>query len=580
MQMPRPEYPRPRLVREEWMNLNGPWQFEFDFGDSGKWRELWKKGNGTFDKEILVPFVPESKLSGIEYTDFFTACWYKRGFEIPSGWRPENGRILLHFGAVDFLAEVWVNEIFVGSHAGGYTPFALDITEAVTDGENVVVVRCYDDGRDPLQYTGKQIYDHYDNRGCCYTRCTGIWQTVWMEYVPKNYITEVKLTPDVDNKKLDVRITLAADTEPGDKIDAEVLFEGAHVRSVSCKTTGKSAVFSIPMPRAKLWDIRHPYLYDLKLTFGEDEVKTYFGMRKIAIHNGAIELNDRPVFQRLVLDQGYYVDGIITAPDVKDLEADIRLAQKVGFNGARLHMKVFEPYTLYYADRLGYLVWGEFPNWGMDESLIGGLNAFLPGWMEAVKRDYSSPALIGWCPFNETGVNRRADTFTSVYNVTRAIDPYRPIIDSSGYVHVLTDIYDVHDYDQNPKTMKERHKPLETGEGTVFVNHPNYEHYDGQPYFVSEMGGTLWDIDKNGGDGWGYGGAPENMEAFYERFKGLIGVLLDHPKICGFCYTQLTDVYQEKNGIYAFDRREKFNAERLHKIMTRKAAIEKSRRSK
>ena len=577
MKIPRPEYPRPRMVRDEWMNLNGKWQFCFDFGDSGRFKELWKDGKTEFDREIVVPFVPESKLSGIEYTDFFTTCWYRRSVKLPAKWKLDEGRVLLHFGAVDFYCEVWVNEQRVGSHKGGYTPFALDITSAARKGENKIVVRCYDNGRDPLQYTGKQIYFNYYNKSCYYTRCTGIWQTVWMEYVPKNYISEIKLTPDVDNKKLDALITFADYTKPGDTVRADVSFEGKDLRSVTAKTTGKAVSFSIPMPGAKLWDLKHPYLYDLTLTYGKDTVKTYFGMRKIAVNGYAIELNDVPVYQRLVLDQGYYEDGIITAPDVKDLENDILMSKKVGFNGARFHMKVFEPYSLYYADKHGYLVWGEFPNWGMNEGDIGGLNAFLPGWMEAVKRDYSSPALVGWCPFNETGERRREDTFRSVYNVTRAIDAYRPIIDTSGYVHVITDIYDVHDYDQDPEGMKERYKSLETGEGKVFVNNERHEHYDGQPYFVSEFGGIFWDISEKGSDDWGYGKAPEDMEEFYKRFKGLIDVLLDNPKMCAFCYTQLTDVYQEKNGIYAFDRREKFNAERLYKILSRKAAIEKKK---
>ncbi|MBQ8215518.1 MAG: beta-galactosidase [Clostridia bacterium] len=578
MNIPRPEYPRPRLVRDQWMNLNGPWQFEFDFGDSGRFKELWKEGNGTFDKEIIVPFVPECKLSGIEYTDFFTTCWYKRTFTLPENWDKENGKILLHIGAADFYTECWVNEVRVGDHRGGYTPFAFDVTKAAKEGENTIVIRCYDNGRDPLQYTGKQIYFHYANKSCYYTRCTGIWQTVWMEYVPKNYITKVKLTPDVDNKKLDATISFSDYTKKGDSICAEVSFEGKVLRTVSAKTTGKAVTFSIPMPGAKLWDLEHPYLYDLKLTFGEDVVKTYFGMRKIAINGYAIELNDKPVYQRLVLDQGFYEDSIITAPDVKELENDILISKKVGFNGARLHMKVFEPYTLYYADKLGYLCWGEFANWGLDDSNVGYLNAFVPGWLEAMERDYSSPALVGWCPLNETTPRRREDTFRNIYNITRAIDPYRPIIDSSGYVHVITDIYDVHDYDQDPKTMKQRYVSLEKGEGTVFVNNREKEKYEGQPYFVSEMGGIFWDISEKGSDDWGYGEAPQDMEEFYKRFEGLINVLLDNPKMCAFCYTQLTDVFQEKNGLYAFDRREKFNSERLYKILTRKAAIEKKKR--
>ncbi len=572
--IPRPEYPRPRFVRDEWVNLNGKWGFEFDFGDSGKFRELWKEGNGCYDKEILVPFVPESKLSGIEYTDFFTTCWYKRSFDTPENWCRKCGRVLLHFGAVDFVCEAWVNEQYVGSHRGGYTPFTFDITSALKDGENTLVVRCYDNGRDPLQYTGKQIYFNYYNKSCYYTRCTGIWQTVWLEYVPEKYIVNSKLTPDVDNEKLDVELKLSDWCKPGDSVVATVTDNGNEVISVTAKATGKSCIFSIPMKDSKLWNPGAPYLYDLTLTYGKDTVKTYFGMRKVAINGYAIEINNKPVYQRLVLDQGYYEDGIITAPDVKELENDILMSMKVGFNGARLHMKVFEPYTTYFADKYGYLCWGEFANWGLNEGDIGGLVSFLPGWIEAIERDYSAPSIVGWCPFNETGERRRADTFKAVYNVTKLYDPYRPVIDTSGYVHVITDIYDVHDYDQDPESMKERYVSLETGEGKVFVNNERHEKYEGQPYFVSEMGGIFWDISEKGSDDWGYGEAPADMEEFYTRLEGLIDVLLSNSKMCAFCYTQLTDVYQEKNGIYAFDRREKFNAERLKAIFGKKAKIE------
>lgn len=477
---------------------------------------------------------------------------------------------------MDFYCEAWVNEKQVGSHRGGYTPFTFDITAALKEGENELVVRCFDNGKDPLQYTGKQIYFNYYNKSCYYTRCTGIWQTVWLEYVPKNYIENLKLTPDVDNGKIDITVRLAENAGAGEKATAMVSFKGDAVSMETAVATGKTCTFSVKIPNAKLWSLEEPNLYDMLVTFEDDTVRTYFGMRKVAINGYAIELNGKPVYQRLVLDQGYYQDGIITAPDVKDLENDILISKKVGFNGARLHMKVFEPYTLYYADKLGYLVWGEFPNWGLADSNPGALDSFLPGWLEEIDRDYNSPALVGWCPFNETGNTRRKSLFKTAYDVTKAIDPMRPVIDTSGYVHGdVTDIYDVHDYDQNPETMRERYKSLETGEGEVFVVDKRHEHYDGQPYFVSEMGGIFWDISEHGSDDWGYGEAPEDMEEFYNRFEGLINVLLENPKMCAFCYTQLTDVYQEKNGIYAFDRREKFNAERLRKILTKKAAIEK-----
>lgn len=583
MNIPRPEYPRPRLVRADeskWMNLNGEWQFAIDHGNSGYERKFYEEKNSdVFDKKIIVPFVPESKLSGIEYVDFMAAVWYKKVITLPDGWCPKNGNIILHFGAVDYETTVWVNEQKAGYHRGGYTPFSLDISKLVKKGENTIALYARDDTRDPLQPTGKQVNYSYFNSGCHYTRCTGIWQTVWMEYVPEVYVKALKLTPDVDNAKLDIRVTLNTYTNcdtSGESVTAKASFAGESVSEITAKITGKYADFSLPIENAKLWSLEEPNLYDLEIKVGDDVITSYFGMRKVAIKGYAIEINDKPVYQRLVLDQGYYPDGIYTAPTDDDLRKDVELSKKVGFNGARLHMKVFEPRLSYWADKLGYLLWAEYPNWGLDESNKAALLSMLPEWVEAVERDYNSPAIVGWCPFNETGERRRADIFEVVYDVTRAIDPMRPIIDTSGYTHSSkTDIYDVHDYDQNPESFKMRYVPLLTGEGEVYRNHPRSEWYGGQPYFVSEFGGTHWDIDQKPGDaGWGYGQAPKSMEEFYTRFEGLINVLLDHPKMCAFCYTQLTDVYQEKNGIYAFDRREKFDAEKLYKIMSRKAAIE------
>ena len=227
------------------------------------------------------------------------------------------------------------------------------------------------------------------------------------------------------------------------------------------------------------------------------------------------------------------------------------------------------------SDRLGYLLWGEFPNWGLDESNPAALLSILPEWLTELERDYNHPSVVGWCPFNETGERRNKDLFRVMYQATRDFDPMRPIIDTSGYVHVITDIYDVHNYDQNPETFAKAFEALITGEGQPFVNNPRHEKYEGQPYFVSEFGGTYWNIDEDPSAAWGYGQAPKSLDEFYARFEGLINVLLDNPKMCAFCYTQLTDVYQEKNGIYAFDRRIKFDLDKLHAIMSRKAAIEK-----
>lgn len=571
----RNEYPRPTLRRDDgsWINLNGKWEFAFDFGNSGRERKMWEAEK--YDKEIVVPFVPESKLSGIEYVDFIPACWYRRTVTLPENWNTENGRVLIHFGAVDYYSEIRVNGTLAGTHRGGYTPFAVDATKYLHEGENVISVFAEDNGHSDLQPTGKQVYYSYYNAGCHYTRCTGIWQTVWMEYVPVNYIKNVKITPDIDNGKIDVTVSLEGDNSAVPEISARAEFEGSAVSEKTVKVCGKFAQFELEIPDAKLWTLDEPNLYDLVLTAGDDTAVAYFGMRSVRINGYAIELNHKPVFQRLVLDQGYFPDGIYTAENDSDFVRDIELSKAAGFNGARMHMKVFEPRFIYHADKMGYLLWGEFPNWGMDESNPASLLSILPEWLCELERDYNHPSIVGWCPFNETGERRNKDVFRTVYNATRAVDPMRPIIDTSGYVHVITDIYDVHNYDQNPETFAEAFKPLITGEGEVFVNNRRHEKYEGQPYFVSEFGGTYWNIDEDPSAAWGYGQAPKSLEEFYERFEGLVSVLLDNPKMCAFCYTQLTDVYQEKNGIYAFDRRVKFDLDRLHRIMTRKAAIEK-----
>lgn len=576
--IPRPEYPRPRLVRDcTWINLNGIWEFEKDAVNSGMDRALFDP-KAPFSQKILVPFVPESKLSGIEDVDFMLAVWYRRTFTLPA----HSGRILLHFGAVDYRTVVWVNGKRIGDHRGGYVPFSFDITDVAVTGENTIVVYAFDDTRNDLVPSGKQS-DRYFNHGCSYTRSTGIWQTVWVELVPSTYIVNTKLTPDVDNRTLHCQIKLSGSANKL-PMTARVLKDGEEVFSKTVVCNNTSALFDMVWPddkELKLWDVGAPELYDLELTVGEDKAVAYFGMRKVTLTDTCLQINDRPVFMRLVLDQGYYPDGIYTAPSDDELRLDIERSMAVGFNGARLHMKIFEPRLIYWADKLGYMLWGEFENWGLNESKEASFLAVQPEFLAEMERDYNSPAIIGWCPFNETSAARNYDVFRAMYNDIHAFDPIRPVIDSSGWMHVITDIYDVHDYNQDPVSFRKRYCE-DLCNGKVFVNFPQHgEVYEGQPYFVSEFGGTFWDIDEqiaegnNGREAWGYGKSPEDMEELYKRFEGLITALLDSPKVCGYCYTQLTDVFQEKNGLYAFDRRPKFDAARLHEIQTRPAAIEK-----
>jgi len=577
MEIPRPEYPRPSLVRPQWLNLNGSWQFEFDPGLSGIERGL--PTADSLREEILVPFCPESALSGLQDVDFHPGVWYRRTFVVPADW-PQS-RVLLHIGACDHDSTVWINGTLAGSHRGGYTPFTVDITPLLQRGENVVVVHAQDDTRSPWVLSGKQCPD-YTSRRCHYTRTTGIWQTVWLEPVPQTYVRNLRLTPLLASRQLLVEAALGGHAQPG-TMKAEATLDGTLVARAEARFEGSQAAVVIDLPVVETWTVSRPTLYDLTVTLEPDcgipdLVQSYFGMRSLSLSDRAILLNGQPLFQRLVLDQGYYPAGIYTAPDDEALKNDILIAQGLGFNGARLHQKLFEPRFLYWADRLGYLVWDEFPNWGLDVSQPRALEVFLPQWLEAIDRDYSHPSIVGWCPFNETQIDQDPGVISGVYRATKAVDRYRPVIDTSGYQHVETDIYDVHNYEQDPDAFAAAFAPLAAG-GEAFRNRPDHDApYLGQPYFVSEYGGIWWNPGQADEIGWGYGGTsarPRTPEAFIDRYRRLTDALLDHPRMCAFCYTQLYDIEQEVNGLYTYDRRPKFEPAVFHRINTRTAAIEK-----
>lgn len=567
MTIPRPEHPDPQFERETWLSLNGEWQFCIDNGRSGEERGLFEP-DARFDQKILVPFCPQSRLSGVGHTDFLSSVWYKRAFPVT----PEqlSGDILLHFGAVDYEAKVYVNGAYAGEHRGGYVSFCLNITALCRAGENIVTVNALDDERSPMVPRGKQSEAFYSH-GCDYTRTTGIWQSVWLEFAPKTRIEKITLRPDVENAAVHITALLFGAGE----LCVRAFFDGKEVGVARTACGGGVVQVFLPFSETHLWSAGQGDLYDLVLTYGEDTVKSYCALRSIRFDGCRFLLNGRSVFQRLILDQGFYPDGIYTAPSDDELKADIERSLSLGFNGARLHQKVFEQRFLYHADRLGYLVWGEYPSWGLDHARPEAIYSVLPEWLEELERDFNHPCIVGWCPFNETsdhaGHKQYDELLRLVYRTTKAIDDTRPCIDTSGYIHVETDVFDVHDYNQDPVSFKARYDRLMRDgvfDQPCFEDRQQY--CGGKPVFVSEYGG----IQKSDGSGWGYGSAPENDEMFLARYRGLTDALLDNSKMFAFCYTQLTDVEQEKNGLYTYDRQPKFDPAVIYAINVRKAAIE------
>ena len=567
--IPRPEHPNPQFQRRDWMNLNGKWSFKIDKSKSGLAKKYYQPQT-KFDRTINVPFCPESVLSGIEYKDFMDAVWYSREFTIPEKY--SGLRTILHFGAVDYKATVYINGKEVGTHKGGYISFEFDITDYITDGKNVLTVYAEDDTRNPLQPRGKQSEEYYSH-GCDYTRTTGIWQTVWLEFVPESRIKGIKIFPNVENCSVDIQ----AEVIGSGKFEVLALYQERIMGAATVISDGGFVTAHLDLKEAYLWEVGEGRLYDLELRFNEDKVDSYFGLRDVRLDGQKFLINGKSVFQRLVLDQGFYPDGIYTAPTEEAMIKDIQISLDVGFNGARLHEKIFEPRFLYHCDKMGYIVWGEYPNWGMDSSNPNILFSILPEWIEEIERDFNHPSIIGWCPFNETwdydGRKQHDETLAVVYNTTKALDRTRPCIDTSGNFHVITDIFDVHDYEQDPKVFKEHYDKLMT-EGELFDNHKKRQKYTGGPTFVSEYGGIRWSVNEGEQNAWGYGDAPKNKYEFIERYKGLTDALLDNDQMFGFCYTQLYDVEQEQNGLYTYSRKPKFETSIFRAINSRKAKIE------
>jgi len=582
--MPRPEYPRPQLVREQWLNLNGTWEFEFDDERIGD-EQRWASGAKEFTRRIQVPFAYQSRLSGIGDPAFHDLVWYKRSFALPAGWAGQT--ILLHFGAVDYAATVWVNGQQVAYHEGGHTPFQADITAALRQGDNTVVVRAEDFSRDVTLPRGKQYWKE-NSASIFYTRTTGIWQTVWLEPVNRLHIKKLKFKPDIDNNEIQIR-TFLNQAPAGGSVEAriDIRFKDEYFTSTTFSVHHAEETRTVRLHdfndhgMGRWWSPHKPNLYDVTVTLlvdGQpvDTLQSYFGMRKISVEAGKIMLNNRVYFMRLVLDQGYFPDGNLTAPSDEALKRDIELAKEMGFNGARKHQKIEDPRFLYWADRLGYLVWGEMANaYNYSEDYVRRITS---EWQEAIERDYNHPSLVVWVPLNESwGVSnilvdkRQQQHALAMYHLTKSLDDTRLVVSNDGWEQMRTDLLTIHDYEWRREDLAERYGTLEKTLGAkphrreLLVGGTAYEN---QPILVTEFGGIAF--KQSEWEGWGYSGA-ENEEDFLRRLADVTEPLLQSPHVQGICYTQLTDVEQEINGLLTYDRTPKTSLEKIRTIVSGRA---------
>ena len=582
--IPRPEHPRPDRYRKNWLTLNGPWRFSFDKENVGK-KEKWYEG-GRFPLTIQVPFAYQSKLSGIDSQEYCAAVWYERDFAIPENLRCL--RRLLHFGAADYRADVWLDGQYLGGHEGGYTPFSFDITDLTADKNFCrLTVRC-EDRLDFEQPRGKQSY-RPEPFACWYTPVTGLWQSVWLEGVGAYYPVDFRLTGHIETGSVKVEAEWN-ELPVGGAARLTASFEG---KTVACQevrfTTDRFIQTEMylnhdeTLEGVHLWQPGHPALYDLKietLLDGAvcDTVDTYFGLRKITAEDGKVLLNHSVFRQRLVLDQGYWPDGLLTAPSDDALRRDVELTLQMGFNGARKHQKFEDPRYLYWADRLGLAVWSELPSayWLRDKEKRNMLRDL----SEAVHRDYSHPCILVWTPINESwGVpyirsHREAQQLAdALYHLLHCLDGTRPVSGNDGWEMAATDLVCVHDYTAWPEQLSPDYRDPEAllhGSPIDYrmVSAQGYDHR-GKPLLLTEYGGIALQKDQ-GGENWGYNGAEPDEQAFLRRLDAITQAFKRMPGFCGYCYTQLTDVFQEVNGLLDMDRKPKASIEEIRKINLKK----------
>jgi beta-galactosidase/beta-glucuronidase len=579
-------HPRPQLARTGWEDLSGTWRFAYDDDDQGL-GSGWHENEGPFDRDIVVPFPPESKLSGIHDHGFHPVVWYRRTF--PTDVSGSN-RLLLHFGAVDYRAKVWINGSYVGEHEGGHTPFAFDITDQLVaeKSDQVVVVRAEDSPTDPAQPRGKQDW-RVEPRGIWYHRTTGIWQPVWTEQVPAVHLTELQWTPDLAAGSLILEARLSKPAKAA-TLQVRVRRGDELLALTAVRISGDTVRHSVTLPAAAnredihrlVWSPESPTLLDVSLVLKQDgqvadEVTSYVGLRSAGYADGRFMLNDRPYYLRLVLGQGYWPESHLAAPSPSALRREVELIKELGFNGVRIHQKIEDPRFLYWCDRLGLLVWGEMPCTHAYSSTA--VEQITREWLDAVRRDRSHPCIVTWVPLNESwGVADIAHDpaqrhfATALYHLTKAIDPTRPVISNDGWEHTESDIWGVHDYAPTGAQLAERYGTADAISRVLRDRPPGRRRIlllegdeRGQPVVLTEFGGLSY-APERGKKWFGYS-TVRSGEELLETFKDLVTALLGSSELAGFCYTQLTDTEQETNGLLTESREPKIPIEQVRAIL-------------
>lgn len=584
------DYPRPQFVRNQWENLNGTWDFCFDdknVGETEKWYEDFKG-----ELEIQVPFTFETKLSGIQDETRHDNIWYRRTIQV-DGSKLKDNNYILHFEGSDFVTKLWVNGQYAGSHKGGYARFSFDITNLVKDGENELVVKV-EDSFDMQQPRGKQRWLD-EVYLCWYIPTTGIWKTVWSEYVPKISLSSVKMTPNLKDSVLEVEYNVDASESRlnGELfVEAVITYEGKLVNKTFTALTSNHvcAKLDVAMKTTRcyenpvwIWTPNSPRLYDIEFRVWDkqsvvDEIGSYFAMREIRIDGTKVLLNNAALYQKLILDQGYWKDSHLTPPSEEALIEDIDKIKALGYNGLRKHQKVEDERFLYWCDVKGMLVWSEAPSAYQYSDYA--VTEFITEWLEIVKQNYNHPCIITWTPVNEswgvTEIQTKSEQqhFTeAIYYLTKSIDKMRPVIVNDGWVHTISDIITLHDYVAAGSVFAERYADLDkivsneiAFNGKMLAMADGYE-YVGQPIIISEFGGIAFNNDDSG---WGYNGKVNTEKDFIDRFDKIVTAVKELPYACGYCYTQVTDVQQEINGLMDIDRNFKIKPEVIKEINDRK----------